>query len=38
VSNRSGIGAKVRVKATIAGKTFWQMREITSGDGIGSSA
>jgi hypothetical protein len=37
VSNRSAIGAKVRVKATIASKTFWQMREITSGDGIGSS-
>ena len=37
-SNRSGIGAKVRLKATIAGKTFWQMREISSGDGIGSSA
>ena len=37
-SNRSGIGVKVRLKATIAGKSFWQMREITSGDGIGSSA
>jgi hypothetical protein len=30
VSNRSAIGAKVRVKATIRGKTFWQMREISS--------
>lgn len=29
-ANRSAIGAKVRVKATIAGKTFWQMREIAS--------
>ncbi|HTR42726.1 MAG TPA: choice-of-anchor tandem repeat GloVer-containing protein [Pseudomonadales bacterium] len=32
-SNRSAIGAKVRIKATIRGKTFWQMREITSGGG-----
>lgn len=28
-SNRSGIGAKVRVQATIGGRTFWQMREIS---------
>lgn len=33
-SNRSGIGAKVRVQATIGGRTFWQMREI-SGQGHG---
>lgn len=33
VSNRSAIGAKVRVKATIGGKTFWQLREINTGDG-----
>src|SRR5204863_8840753 len=33
VSNRSAIGAKVRVKATIGGRTFWQMREINSGGG-----
>ena len=33
-SNRAGIGAKVRVKATIGGKTFWQMREISGGDGV----
>lgn len=33
VSNRSAIGAKVRVKATIGGKRFWQLREITTGDG-----
>ncbi|HZM04160.1 MAG TPA: choice-of-anchor tandem repeat GloVer-containing protein [Candidatus Saccharimonadales bacterium] len=33
VSNRSAIGAKVRVHATIGGKTFWQMREINTGDG-----
>jgi len=31
VSNRQTIGAKVRVKATIRGKTFWQLREISSG-------
>lgn len=36
LSNRAGIGAKVRVKATIAGKTMWQMREISGGDGLGS--
>jgi hypothetical protein len=36
VSNRSAIGAKVRVKATISGKTFWQMREISGGSGHGS--
>jgi hypothetical protein len=33
VSNRSGIGAKIRLRATILGKTFWQLREITSGGG-----
>jgi hypothetical protein len=32
-SNRSAIGAKVRVHATIDGKTFWQLREITGGGG-----
>jgi hypothetical protein len=32
-SNRSAIGAKVRVKATINGTNFWQMREISGGDG-----
>jgi hypothetical protein len=32
-SNRSAIGAKVRVKATIKGKSFWQLREINTGDG-----
>jgi hypothetical protein len=31
-SNRSGIGAKVRVNAIIGGRSFWQMREI-SGQG-----
>ena len=35
-SNRSAIGAKVRVHATIGGKTFWQMREINGGGGYNS--
>jgi len=30
VSNRSGIGATIRVKATIDGKEVWQRRDITS--------
>jgi hypothetical protein len=34
VSNRSAIGAKVRAKATIGGKTFWQLREISAGSAI----
>ncbi len=29
-SNRSGIGAKVRLKAEIFGESFWQMREISA--------
>jgi enediyne biosynthesis protein E4 len=29
-SNRGAIGAKVRVKATIGGKTFWQLRTISA--------
>jgi hypothetical protein len=33
VSNRSGIGAKIRLHATIGGKSFWQLRELTSGGG-----
>lgn len=37
-SNRSAIGAKVRVKATINGETFWQLREINTGNGWGQSA
>jgi hypothetical protein len=36
ISNRSGIGAKVRVKAIIAGKPLWQLREINSGNGFTS--
>ncbi len=35
-SNRSAIGAKIRVKATIGNKTFWQLREISNGDGVGN--
>ena len=37
VSNRSVIGAKVRLKATIGGNTFWQLREITVGNGFNQS-
>jgi hypothetical protein len=33
VSNRSAIGAKVRLKATIRGKPVEQLRELTGGDG-----
>jgi hypothetical protein len=33
VSNRAAIGAKVRARATIAGKSFWQLREINQGGG-----
>ncbi len=36
VSNRAAIGAKVRVRATIGGKQFWQMREISGGGAQGS--
>ncbi|MCZ7636424.1 MAG: CRTAC1 family protein [Verrucomicrobia bacterium] len=32
VSNGAAIGAKVRVKATIAGKTVWQLREVSGGN------
>jgi hypothetical protein len=37
-SNRSAIGAKVRARATIDNKTFWQMREITPGDGFNGNS
>ncbi len=33
VSNRAGLGAKVRLKAVIAGQSRWQMRQIDGGDG-----
>ncbi len=32
-SNTTGIGAKVRVKATINGKSFWQMRQVATQSG-----
>ena len=32
-SNRSAIGTKVRVKATIGGKNYWQLREISGTTG-----
>ncbi len=34
VSNRGAIGAKVRVKAVIAGAPRWQMREVSGGGGF----
>jgi hypothetical protein len=37
VSNRSAIGTKVRIKASISGKTFWQLRQIMGGDGYNNS-
>jgi len=36
VSNRSAIGAKVRVLANIGGRIFWQLREISGGSNYGS--
>lgn len=36
MSNRSGIGARVSVRATIAGETFWQLRQIGGEDAQGS--
>lgn len=33
VSNRSAIGAKVKVKATINGQTVWQMRDVNAQTG-----
>jgi hypothetical protein len=35
-SNRSAIGAKVRLHATIGGKTFWQMRVVRDGGSYGA--
>jgi enediyne biosynthesis protein E4 len=35
LSNRSAIGAKVRVRATIDGSPVWQLREISAGGGLG---
>jgi hypothetical protein len=36
LSNRSAIGAKVRLKATIHGKETWQLREVSGGGGLAS--
>jgi len=36
LSNRSAIGAKVRLRALIKGKPLWQLREISGGTGYGS--
>jgi hypothetical protein len=33
VSNRSAVGAKVHVRATVGGKTLWQLRQIDAGGG-----
>ncbi len=35
-SNRAGIGARVRVKATIGGQTVWQLRQVGGEDAQGS--
>lgn len=36
MSNRAAIGAKVRVRAIIAGRERWQLREISGGGSLGS--
>ncbi len=36
VSNRSGVGAKVRVNAFFRGESRWQMRDVIAGDGEGN--
>jgi hypothetical protein len=33
VSNRAAIGAKVRMRASLSGTAYWQMREINGGSG-----
>ena len=37
-SNRSGVGAKIRVKSVLSGKPIWQMREISSKSGFMSQS
>ena len=37
-SNRSGIGARVRVRAVIGGAPRWQLREISASTGYGSQS
>jgi uncharacterized membrane protein YeaQ/YmgE (transglycosylase-associated protein family) len=36
-SNHAAIGAKIRIKATIAGTERWQLRQISGGDGENNS-
>ena len=36
ISNRAGIGVKVRAKVTVAGQARWQLREISGGSGYAS--
>jgi hypothetical protein len=36
VSNRAAIGAKVRLRAIIGGRTVWQLREVSGGGSLGS--
>lgn len=36
ISNRDGIGAKVRVQATVGGRSLWQLREVSGGSGRAS--
>jgi hypothetical protein len=36
-SNRSGIGAKIRLRAVIDGTALWQLREMTGGNGFNGS-
>lgn len=37
ISNRSAVGAKIRVQADIRGRSVWQMREINTGNGFCAS-
>lgn len=37
ISNRSAVGAKVRVLSTIGGRSFWQLREISANGGYMSA-
>ncbi|OGU36189.1 MAG: hypothetical protein A2068_08265 [Ignavibacteria bacterium GWB2_35_6b] len=37
-SNKAAIGAKIRIKATVLGKTFWQMREISAQNSFNSQS
>ena len=37
-ANRSGIGAKLRVKATIRGKEVWQLRQMVGGTSLGNTS